>query len=188
MQCPPVESSQAGKSGFSGTFRDSYRGVHEQRTPGSTCEAVQKAREGVHQHVDGGPQLPQHGGALQENVYSLHLRSLRQHLLVRAEGDLRNEGLGTHPGKTQYVCFAEGEQEAEIAGKKVKGVHQGTLTVLGTPIALDNEISQVASVIARRPVRHMGKCSDEWNARAYGKLVTLAALWAAWPSARLRAC
>ena len=102
---------------------------------------------------------------------------------MRTERDLKGKGLDIHPGKTQYVYMDEGEQEVETGGKKVKGSLRGTLTVLGTPIAMENEISKIAAEIARRGrkaywahgkmFRGAGAMKDK--IQAYGKLVTPAA-------------
>ena len=88
--------------------------------PGRWVQQCNRPSREAEYHIDGGPLLPHHGGAFQDDIYLwAHSRSLLQHLLMHTERDLKGKGLDIHPGKTQYVYMDEGEQEVEIGGKKV---------------------------------------------------------------------
>ena len=113
---------------------------------------------------DGGPLLPHHSGAFQGDIYIwIHSRSLLQHILVHTERDLKRKGLDIHPGKTQHIYMDEGQQELEIGEKVVKGLHQGTLTALGTPIAMEMRSArwpQRWRTEGGRPTGHTVRCLE----------------------------
>ena len=88
-------------------------------------------------------------------------------IMVRSLG-ARN--LKVNATKTKYIHTMEGEQVIKVGDKEVKGERDGTVTVLGAPVALAGEVLRTSQ---RWPDEHEGHSQHTKNSsRGQGVLTT----------------
>ena len=116
------------------------------------AQAKQQATPQNQERVpDRGPALPHHTAGFQDDVYlwALH-RPFLQLLLDSLADRLAKRSLQIHPSKTKYIHTSKHEHTLQVGGKEIKGEAGGTITVLGAPVAMTNEVATCLGEISRR--------------------------------------
>ena len=147
-------------------------------------QATPQNRETV---PDRGPALPHHTAGFQDDVYLWALRKpFLQLLLDSLATRLAKRNLQIHPTKTRYVHSSKQEHTLKVGGQEIKGEAGGTITVLGAPVALSNEVAACLGELSRRArvaygahkAMLEGPGEQDQKLKAYNRFVTPAALWA----------
>ena len=136
---------------------------------------------------DRGPPMPSNGGGFQDDIYlwshdKEHLQA-KLRIMVKSLG-ARN--LKVNATKTKYVHNQEDKQVLKIGEVEVEGDKDGSVTVLGSPIAMAGEVTQILAEVARRArgafAVHKkllsGAGSIDHKMLAYTRYVATSALWA----------
>ena len=120
------------------------------------------------QALDRGPPMPSNGGGFQDDIYLWsHDREFLQAKLRTMVASLRARNLQVNAVKTKYVHNQSGgKQTVQVGDKEVEGEGDGTITVLGAPIALAGEVTQIRAG------------SLDHKLLAYTRYVATSALWA----------
>ena len=150
---------------------------------GSTHSRTQQDRA-----PDCGPPMPSNGGGFQDDIYLWsHDKGFLQAKLQTMVASLRARNLQVNATKTKYVhSQGEEEQTIQVGDKEVVGERDGTITVLGAPIALSGEATQILAEVARRARAAFavhknlltGASSLDHKLLAYTRYVATSALWA----------
>ena len=136
---------------------------------------------------DGGPPMPANGGGFQDDVYLWsHDKEFLQAKLGMMVRSLRARNLQVNATKTKYVHNQEGKQVIRVGEVDVEGERDGTLTVLGAPVAMTREVTQILAEVTRRARgafavhKQMltGGGSIDHKMLAYTRYVATSALWA----------
>ena len=142
---------------------------------------------GVDVAPDNGPPMPSHGGGFQDDIYLWsHDRDFLQAKLRTMVASLRRRNLQVNAAKTRYVHNQESKQTIRVGDREVQGEKDGTVTVLGAPIALTGEVTQILAEVARRARTALathkklltGAGSIEHKLLAYTRYIATSALWA----------
>ena len=136
---------------------------------------------------DGGPPMPSNGGSFQDDIYlwGHDKEKLQEHLRIMVKS-LGARNLQVNAAKTKYVHNQEGKQVLKIGNVEVEGDKDGSVTVLGSPIAMAGEVMQILAEVARRArgsfALHKklltGAGSIDHKMLAYTRYVATSALWA----------
>ena len=131
--------------------------------------------------------MPTNGGGFQDDIYLWsHDRGFLQHKLNVMVRSLGERNLRVNATKTKYVHTVEGKQTVKVGEKEVTGDKDGTVTVLGAPVALAGEVVQVLAEVARRARGAFatrkklltGAGSLDHKLLAHTRYVSTSALWA----------
>ena len=136
---------------------------------------------------DNGPSMPTAGGGFQDDIYLWsHDRGFLQTKLDALVASLKSRNMKVNATKTKYVHNTAGSHTIEVGGQGVEGERDGTITVLGAPVALSGEVLQILAEAARRArgafALHKklltGAGSVDSKLLAYTRYVASSALWA----------
>ena len=150
----------------------------------STASAVPQFQDRA---PDNGPAMPSNGGGFQDDVYLWsHSRDFLQAKLRIMVRSLRARNLQVNATKTKYLHNQPGKQTIQVGEVEVEGERDGSVTVLGAPIALTGEVTQILAEVARRArgafAMHKklltGGGSIDHKLLAYTRYVAASALWA----------
>ena len=140
-----------------------------------------------HEAPDKGPPMSSHGGGFQDDVYLWsHDKEFLQAKLQVMVRSLRARNLQVNAAKTKYVHNQEGQQVLKVGETEVEGDKDGSVTVLGAPIAVRGEVTQILAEVARRARAAFavhrqlltGAGSVDRKMLAYTRCVATSALWA----------
>ena len=136
---------------------------------------------------DRGPAMPTNGGGFQDDIYIWsHDKEFLQTRLQTMVRSLGTRNLRINAVKTQYVHNTPYKQAVRVGEEEVVGVAEGTVTVLGAPIAMAGEVLQILAEVARRArgafAVHKklltGAGSIDHKILAHTRYVATSALWA----------
>ena len=109
-------------------------------------------------------EAPDRGPPFQDDIYlwSHNKRFLQTKLDIMVRS-LRARNLKVNAAKTKYIHTQEGNQAVKVGDNAVKGAKDGTVTVLGAPVALAGEVVQILAEPEERggPSLPVGNCSQE---------------------------